>query len=193
MRRPWQERSYKRLSTGKGRETGSDGSEKSQRKSFHCPHCRYRRWSGEWMKRECCQETRSGPRCVGLKWFAPHFTTICCSQRSWPGGCRIHCMRRWSRSESRRVTRFCSDKRCHFLTILDNVLIVGEFSKGEKLAGRPHPHPGGLLEGVGERAWKNGVAMRSARRSSEAVLRKAKNTKWPNNNRFFYWGLPGIK
>jgi hypothetical protein len=41
---------------------------------------------------------------------------------------------------------FC---RC-FFTILDNVLIIGELAEGEERASRPHPHPGGLLEGSEE-------------------------------------------
>jgi hypothetical protein len=51
-----------------------------------------------------------------------------------------------------------NDKRRHFLTILDNVLKVGEYTGGEERAGRPHPHPGGLLEGAGGGA-KNGAAV----------------------------------
>jgi hypothetical protein len=43
------------------------------------------------------------------------------------------------------------------MTILDNVLNVGEKAGGEERAGRPHPHPGGLLEGAGGGA-KNGAA-----------------------------------
>ncbi len=42
------------------------------------------------------------------------------------------------------------------MTILDNVLNVGELAWGEERAGGPHPHPGGLLEGT-ERGAKNGT------------------------------------
>jgi hypothetical protein len=44
----------------------------------------------------------------------------------------------------------CSDKRHCFITILDDVLTVGESAGGEEQAGQTHPHPVGLLEGVGE-------------------------------------------
>jgi hypothetical protein len=51
-----------------------------------------------------------------------------------------------------------NDKRCRFLTILDNVLNVGEQAGGEERAGRPHPHSGGLLEGAGRGAKKAATA-----------------------------------
>ncbi len=41
------------------------------------------------------------------------------------------------------------DDRCGFLTILDNNLAVSELTEGKDRAGRPHPHPGELLEGSG--------------------------------------------
>ncbi len=41
-----------------------------------------------------------------------------------------------------------------FLTILDNVLTIGESACGEELAGWPHPHLGGLMEVVGGGAKK---------------------------------------
>jgi hypothetical protein len=43
------------------------------------------------------------------------------------------------------------------MVILDKVLTVSESAGGEERAGRPHPHPGGLLEGAGGGA-KNDVA-----------------------------------
>ncbi len=43
------------------------------------------------------------------------------------------------------------------MTVLDNVLNVGEQAGGEERAGRPHPHPGSLLEGAVGGA-KNGAA-----------------------------------
>ncbi len=36
-----------------------------------------------------------------------------------------------------------SDDRCGFLTILDNVLTVGDSAGGEEWAGQPQPQPGG--------------------------------------------------
>jgi hypothetical protein len=39
---------------------------------------------------------------------------------------------------------------------LDNVLTVGESDGGEKRAGWPHQHPGGLLEGGGRGCEKKG-------------------------------------
>ncbi len=36
-----------------------------------------------------------------------------------------------------------------FFTILNKVLTVGESVGGEEQAAQPHPHPGGLLEGLG--------------------------------------------
>ncbi len=47
-----------------------------------------------------------------------------------------------------RVSERGDDRRC-FLTILDNVLTVGESAEGEEGAGWPHPHPRDLLEGAG--------------------------------------------
>ncbi len=44
--------------------------------------------------------------------------------------------------------RCYNDKRRRFMTILDNVLNVPEQAGGEGQSGRPHPHPGGLLEGA---------------------------------------------
>jgi hypothetical protein len=48
---------------------------------------------------------------------------------------------------SQYVQGIRSDDCCSSLTILDNVLTVGELSGGEERAGWPHPHSGGLLEG----------------------------------------------
>jgi hypothetical protein len=40
---------------------------------------------------------------------------------------------------------------CHgFLTILDNILTVGESTGSEEQAGWPNPNPGGLLEDAGK-------------------------------------------
>ncbi len=47
------------------------------------------------------------------------------------------------------------NNRCHFLTILDNVLIVSESAGGEERAGRPHPHPRSLLEEAGGECEKS--------------------------------------
>ncbi len=63
---------------------------------------------------------------------------------------------RWRRNDSGQRNVY-NDKRRPFLTILDNVLNVGEYAGGEERAGKPHPHPGGLLEGAGGGA-KNGAA-----------------------------------
>jgi hypothetical protein len=43
-----------------------------------------------------------------------------------------------------------SNNCCRFLTILDNVLMVGESTGPEERAGRPHLHLGNLLEGDAE-------------------------------------------
>jgi hypothetical protein len=50
---------------------------------------------------------------------------------------------------SHDVRGICSNKRYHFLTILDNVLTVGESAGIEEKAVEPYPHLGGLLEEVG--------------------------------------------
>ncbi len=42
-----------------------------------------------------------------------------------------------------------SDFHPGWFTILDNILIVGKLDGGEEQAGRPHPYPGGLLDGGG--------------------------------------------
>jgi hypothetical protein len=47
------------------------------------------------------------------------------------------------------VWGICSDNPRGSFTILDNVLTVIESAGGEEQACRPHPHPGGLLEGAG--------------------------------------------
>jgi hypothetical protein len=36
-----------------------------------------------------------------------------------------------------------------FLTIIDNILTMGESAQGEEGADQPHPHPGSLLEEMG--------------------------------------------
>ncbi len=51
---------------------------------------------------------------------------------------------------SHQVHGIPSDNRQRFLTILDNVLTVGELARVEEQAGQPHPHsgdPGGAGEG----------------------------------------------
>jgi hypothetical protein len=52
----------------------------------------------------------------------------------------------------------CSNFCRGFFTILDNVLTVGHLAGGEEQAGRPHLHPGGLLEGAGGGARNNAEA-----------------------------------
>jgi hypothetical protein len=50
-----------------------------------------------------------------------------------------------------------SNKYCSFLTILDNVLTVGELAGGQERDSRPHPNPGDLLGGAG-RGMRNLMA-----------------------------------
>ncbi len=63
---------------------------------------------------------------------------------------------RWKRNDSGQRNVY-NDKLRRFLTILDKILNVGEYAGGEERAGKPHPHPWGLLEGAGGGA-KNGEA-----------------------------------
>jgi hypothetical protein len=49
---------------------------------------------------------------------------------------------------SQNVQGVCNDEHRCSMTILDDGLTFGELAEEEQ-AGWPHPHPGGLLEGVG--------------------------------------------
>jgi hypothetical protein len=63
-----------------------------------------------------------------------------------------------------------SNDRLSFLTILDNVLTVGESTGAKEGAGQPQPQSGGLLEGAG---WgtKNGGLSRCAPAVVRALLK----------------------
>ncbi len=134
--RPQRECRQKQLSKREGGETDSSRSEAPQCKGFHCRCCC---WSGEWLAEECQAHG------VWTKRFTPLFTRICNSQRSHPGGWQT-AGKGNEEGGSQDVRGVHSDNHCCFLTILDNVLTVGKYSGGEAWVGRPHPHPGDLLE-----------------------------------------------
>ncbi len=95
MTRPWWECTYKRFSKGKGGETvGGGKSEVPERKGFHR---RYQHRSGEWPVGEC-QETRSGPRRLGLNgsWHSPQGSAALKKSRhvEWPKWWR-RCIGQW--------------------------------------------------------------------------------------------------
>jgi hypothetical protein len=49
-----------------------------------------------------------------------------------------------------------------FMTILDNILTIGELATSEERAGQSHTHPGGLQEGAGVGAKTGGGAKNGA-------------------------------
>jgi hypothetical protein len=95
------------------------------------------------------------PMTFWLQPFMTLSTRICSSQKSRPVEWPKWFATRWIRSDSGQRD-VCNDERCRFLTISDNVLNVVEKAGCEEQAGRPHPHPGGFLEGakgVRKMAW----------------------------------------
>ncbi len=50
---------------------------------------------------------------------------------------------------------------CAFMTILDNVLTIGELASSEERAGQSHTHPGGFQEGAGAGAKNSGGCKKS--------------------------------
>jgi hypothetical protein len=87
------------------------------------------------------------PMTFWLQQFMTLSTRICSSQKSRPVEWPKWFATRWRRSDSGQRD-VCNDERCRFLTISDNILNVVEKAGCEEQAGRPHPHPGGLLEGA---------------------------------------------
>ncbi len=91
-----------------------------------------------------------------FKQFTPLFTTICCSQEVGQLSDQT-ALRGGEEGAIQNVTGNLSDDRRGFLTILDNVLTVGESARGEKQTDRPQLQSGGLPEGAGG-GTENGTA-----------------------------------
>ncbi len=83
-----------------------------------------------------------------LKQFTPLFTKICSSQEVSQASNQT-ALRGDEEGVIQNVPGNHSDDRGGFLTILDNVLTVGDSAGGEERAGQPAPQPGCLL-GAGE-------------------------------------------
>jgi hypothetical protein len=64
------------------------------------------------------------PMTCQLRLFVQLFTGICSSQKSWPGGLED------KKGASQDVRGVCSDNHHDSMTIMDNVLIVGESAGG---------------------------------------------------------------
>jgi hypothetical protein len=69
----------------------------------------------------------------------------------------------------------CTDKRRRFMTILGNVLNVGESAEGEERVDRPHPHPGGLLEGARRGGMRKIARQRTSPRRSGGDMSAARS------------------
>ncbi len=96
-----------------------------------------------------------------LKRFTPFFTRICHSKEDSQLSDQT-VLRGDKEGAIQNVPGDHSDDRPGFLTISDNVLIVGGSARGEEQAGRPQPQSGGLPEGAGE-GTKNGTVANFAK------------------------------
>ncbi len=143
MSRPWWEHSYKRLLKGKVGEpalAAADQRNLAAKASIADIAAEVENDQQE----SVIKLTKAHDR---LKLFTPLFTRICSSKRSRPGEWPNFIMRRW-RSDWECTRNLGGYDRHGFLTILENVLTVGESAGGEKWACQPHPQPGGLLQGA---------------------------------------------
>jgi hypothetical protein len=82
-----------------------------------------------------------------LKRFRPLFTRICSSQEVSQVSYQA-ALRGEEEGAIHNVSGNHSDDRLSFLTILDNILTVGESARDEERAGWPQPQLGGLPEGL---------------------------------------------
>ncbi len=103
-----------------------------------------------------------------------------------------------SRSLVWEIENARGDDRCRFLTILDNVLTVGELAGGEDRFGQPHPHPGDLLEGAGVGGSNCTAAEIAKTLRRQYELRKVREDCWrPYSGKwklfFFYIGVAWVQ
>jgi hypothetical protein len=91
-----------------------------------------------------------------LKQFMPLFTTICRFHEVGQIGDQT-ALRENEEGAIQNVTGDLSDDRRGFLTILDNVLTVGVWARGEERSRRSQSRSAGLLEGAGG-GTENGAA-----------------------------------
>ncbi len=164
MTGPWWEYSYKQFSKDEGGETSGAGGDQrnlTTKASVANIATEWRligeRVSWNLLKRMTCW----------LKQFTPLFSRICSSQRSQPGGwpkCFYKKMKEWVRTCEAFVTVNAAVSWTSQTTFLMLVRAGDEVQ-----AGRPHPHPEGLLEGTGGSA-KNGMVANFA-----GALRRCKS------------------